>query len=81
MTAFGEQVRTRWGSRMVLLEDFSMEQIVQFLTNLFGDESRARDRLDLISDIDNLLDLAHNPAHARPHRHAGREPAAGHATP
>ena len=46
---------------MVTLEDFSEEQIVQFLTNLFADADRARARFDLLGDIGNLLDLAHNP--------------------
>ncbi len=60
-TALGERVSTLTASRMVVLEDFSEEQIVQFLTNLFGDEDRARARFDLLGDVGNLLELAHNP--------------------
>jgi WD40 repeat protein/3',5'-cyclic AMP phosphodiesterase CpdA len=60
-TALGARVETRAGSRMVVLEDFSEEQILRFLVNLYRDEARARARFDLISDIENLLALAHNP--------------------
>jgi hypothetical protein len=60
-TALGERVTTLSASRMVVLEDFSEAQIIQFLTNLFGDAARARARFDLLGDIGNLLDLAHNP--------------------
>ena len=49
-------------SRVVLLEDFSEEQILQFLANLYeGDNARARARFDLLHGIENLLGLAHNP--------------------
>lgn len=48
-------------SRVVVLEDFSEEQILQFLTNLFGDPAQARARLDLLGDIGNLVELARNP--------------------
>ena len=60
-TALGERVSTLAASQVVVLEDFSEEQIIRFLTNLFGDEARARARFDLLGDIGNLLDLAHNP--------------------
>ncbi len=61
-TALGERVETRPESRVVVLEEFSDEQIVEFLTNLYeGDAARARARFDLIRGIGNLLDLAHNP--------------------
>ena len=61
-TALGERIETRPESRVVVLEDFSDDQILQFLTNLYeGDPDRARTQYDLISGIGNLLDLAHNP--------------------
>jgi WD40 repeat protein/3',5'-cyclic AMP phosphodiesterase CpdA len=61
-TALGERIATRPESRVVVLEDFSDDQILQFLTNLYeGDSDRAWARYDLISGIGNLLDLAHNP--------------------
>jgi WD40 repeat protein/3',5'-cyclic AMP phosphodiesterase CpdA len=60
-TALGERL-ARPTSRVVILEDFSEGQIIQFLTNFYGgDDTRARARFDLLSDIGNLLDLAHNP--------------------
>jgi WD40 repeat protein len=62
MTALGERVSTRAASRLVVLEDFSEEQIIQCLTNLYGgDEANARARFDLLGEIGNLLDLARNP--------------------
>jgi uncharacterized protein YjbI with pentapeptide repeats len=61
-TALGERVETRPESRVVVLEEFSQEQILEFLTNLYeGDAVRARARFGLISGIGNLLDLSHNP--------------------
>ncbi|HTQ93623.1 MAG TPA: NACHT domain-containing protein, partial [Streptosporangiaceae bacterium] len=60
-TALGERVSTLAASRVVVLEDFSEEQILAFLVNLFGDAARARARFDLLSGIGNLLELARNP--------------------
>ena len=60
-TALGERVSTLTASRVVVLEDFSEEQVLQFLTNLFGDEARARTRFDLLGAFGNLLELARNP--------------------
>ena len=60
-TTLGERVTTLTASRMVVLQDFSEEQIILFLTNLFGDSDRARARFDLFGDVGNLLELAHNP--------------------
>ena len=61
-TALGARVETRSGSRVVVLEDFTEDQIRTFLTNLYDrDEVRARARFSLITDIQNLLELAHNP--------------------
>jgi uncharacterized protein YjbI with pentapeptide repeats len=61
-TALGERVETRPESRVVVLEEFSEGQILEFLTNLYnGDTDRARARFGLIRGIGNLLDLSHNP--------------------
>ncbi len=61
-TALGERVEALTASRVVVLEDFSEEQVLQFLANLYGgDDARAQTRFDLLGDIANLLDLAHNP--------------------
>ena len=61
MTALGARVSTLVASRVVVLEDFSEEQILTFLVNLFGDAARARTRFDLLGGIGNLLELARNP--------------------
>ena len=61
MTALGERVSTLAASRAAVLEDFSEEQILAFLVNLFGDATRARARFELIEGIGNLLELARNP--------------------
>jgi WD40 repeat protein len=61
-TVLGKRVEDRAGSRVVVLEEFSNEQILEFLTKLHPDDpDRARTRFELISGIANLLDLAHNP--------------------
>ncbi|HEX9528137.1 MAG TPA: NACHT domain-containing protein, partial [Streptosporangiaceae bacterium] len=60
-TALGDRISALAASRLVVLEDFSEEQILAFLTNLFGDKGRARMRLDLLRGIGNLLELARNP--------------------
>ena len=58
----GQRVEDRAGSRMVVLEEFSNGQIVEYLAKLHPDDpDRARTRFELISGIANLLDLAHNP--------------------
>ncbi len=61
-TVLGRRVEDRAGSSVVVLEEFSNAQILEFLTKLYPDEpGRARVRFELISGIANLLDLAHNP--------------------
>ena len=61
-TVLGKRVEDRTGSRVVVLEEFSNAQILEFLTKLHPDDpSRARVRFELISGIANLIDLAHNP--------------------
>lgn len=62
LTALGNRVESRTGSRVAVLEDFTSEQILEFLTNLYrGDGALARARLDLIGDIAGLLELTRNP--------------------
>jgi len=62
LTALGERVAGLAASRVVVLEDFSAEQITEFLIKFYnGDEARAQTRLELLGNIGNLLDLAHNP--------------------
>jgi WD40 repeat protein/3',5'-cyclic AMP phosphodiesterase CpdA len=61
-TALGERVETRAGSRVAILEDFTTDQILEFLTKLYGgDSGRARRRFDLIRHIAGLLELSRNP--------------------
>jgi WD40 repeat protein len=61
-TALGKRLEDRADSRVVVLEDFTDEQILEFLARLHpADPQWARTRFDLISGIANLLDLAHNP--------------------
>ena len=52
----------RDASRIVVLEDFTDDQIQQFLLDLYGgNEARARRRFDRLSDINDLLGLSRNP--------------------
>jgi hypothetical protein len=61
-TALGNKVQTRTGSRVAILEDFTEDQILAFLTKLYdSDASRARQRFDLIKHIAGLLELTRNP--------------------
>ncbi|HUN36123.1 MAG TPA: pentapeptide repeat-containing protein [Trebonia sp.] len=61
-TQLGATIETRSASRVVILEDFSEDQIMRFLTNIYGgDGTRAQARFALLGEIENLLDLAHNP--------------------
>lgn len=61
-TALGERVETRPESRVVVLEEFSDEQITAFLTNLYDDDAvKAGASFELIRGIGNLLDVVHNP--------------------
>jgi WD40 repeat protein len=62
LTLLGKRVEDRSGSRVIVLEEFSDAQILDFLTKLYPDDpSRARIRFELIRGIANLLELAHNP--------------------
>ncbi len=61
-TALGQRVAAIGGSRIVVLEDFSDEQVLQYLSAMYdGDTSRAKARFDLLDDIEDLLGLARNP--------------------
>jgi WD40 repeat protein len=61
-TALGDKVETLSTSRVVVLEDFTEDQITEFLTGFYvGDRRRALLRLDLLRQTGNLLDLARNP--------------------
>ena len=61
-TALGARIETLAASRVVVLEEFSEEQIIEFLTKHYDrDDERAHARFNLIRNIGNLLDLAHNP--------------------
>ncbi|HET8660170.1 MAG TPA: pentapeptide repeat-containing protein, partial [Micromonosporaceae bacterium] len=61
-TALGERVAALAGSRVVVLEDFTPGQILEFLTKLYaGDTAAARARLALLGEIEDLLGLARNP--------------------
>ena len=61
-TALGERVAIRAASRVVIIEDFSDEQILRFLTRLYNsDGARAAARFALLAEIKDLLGLARNP--------------------
>jgi uncharacterized protein YjbI with pentapeptide repeats len=60
-TALGERVATM-ASRVVMLEDFSEDQVREFLTNRYdGDGLRADARYRLMAGLEDLLGLARNP--------------------
>lgn len=64
-----DQVLTRLGQRLSLvqhrrvlnIEEFSEYQIRSYLVHRYGDEQQADERLRLISNVENLLSLSHNP--------------------
>ena len=61
-TALGDQVASLGTSRVAVLEDFTVEQILQFLTQHYGgDSNRARARFALLEDVHDLLGLSRNP--------------------
>lgn len=61
-TALGARAELAPGRRLATLEDFTTDQIRDFLVNRFGgDEAAADARLALIQDIEDLLGLSHNP--------------------
>jgi WD40 repeat protein/transcriptional regulator with XRE-family HTH domain len=61
-TALGERVGLLPHRRILQLEDFTDEQIGQYLVNRYGqDRKAAGERLDLVSQIEDLGGLARNP--------------------
>ncbi|MGH4024393.1 MAG: NACHT domain-containing protein, partial [Pseudonocardiaceae bacterium] len=61
-TALGDQVAALSASRMAVLEDFTEEQIRQFLTRHYGgDADAAQARFALLGDVRDLLGLSRNP--------------------
>ncbi|HEX6524475.1 MAG TPA: trypsin-like peptidase domain-containing protein [Streptosporangiaceae bacterium] len=61
-TALGARVEALSTSRVVVLEDFSQQQIIEFLAGRYdGSMARARARFELLGEMGNLLDLARNP--------------------
>lgn len=62
LNVLGEQVTSMTSSRVALLEDFTDEQILDFLTRHYrGDADRARARFALLGDVRDLLGLSRNP--------------------
>uniref|UniRef100_UPI0031D849F6 trypsin-like peptidase domain-containing protein n=1 Tax=Saccharothrix mutabilis TaxID=33921 RepID=UPI0031D849F6 len=62
LTALGRQVSALSASRSVVLEDFTDDQILDFLTRHYrGDAERARRRFALLGAINDLLGLSRNP--------------------
>ncbi|MGH4023562.1 MAG: NACHT domain-containing protein [Pseudonocardiaceae bacterium] len=61
-TALGAQVTALPASRVAVLEDFSKEQILQFLAKHYGgDIALAHARFALLDDVHDLLGLSRNP--------------------
>jgi WD40 repeat protein len=61
-TALGERVGLLPQRRILMLEDFTQDQIGRYLVNRYGQDRRAADeRLELISRIQDLGGLARNP--------------------
>ncbi|MFD0199524.1 MULTISPECIES: pentapeptide repeat-containing protein [Saccharothrix] len=62
LTALGDQVAAMSASRVVVLEDFTDEQILDFLTRHYqGDAEQATRRFDLLREVHDLLGLSRNP--------------------
>jgi WD40 repeat protein/uncharacterized protein YjbI with pentapeptide repeats/3',5'-cyclic AMP phosphodiesterase CpdA len=62
LTSLGELVGTLPQRRLLSVEQFNSSQVRTYLVNHYqGDVARANARLGLISGIENLLELAHNP--------------------
>ncbi|MEV8508331.1 metallophosphoesterase [Actinoplanes sp. NPDC051475] len=61
-TALGQRIAGLGASRIVVLEDFTPEQILTFLANQYGgDEARAAARFAVLNEIEDLLGLSRNP--------------------
>ncbi|GAB2981349.1 NACHT domain-containing protein [Saccharothrix stipae] len=62
LNALGQRVSALTASRVAVLEDFSDDQIRDFLTRHYGgDEGRAAARFELLGAINDLLGLSRNP--------------------
>ncbi|MEU4446363.1 NACHT domain-containing protein [Actinosynnema sp. NPDC050801] len=62
LNALGQRVSALAASRVAVLEDFSDDQIRDFLTRHYGgDEGRAAARFELLGAISDLLGLSRNP--------------------
>lgn len=62
LNALGQQVSALAASRVVVLEDFTDDQIRDFLTRHYhGDEERAAARFELLGAVSDLLGLSRNP--------------------
>jgi WD40 repeat protein len=61
LTALGERVGVLPGRRLLVIEDFTAEQIRAYLANMYGEERTADERLRMISGIEDLLGLSRNP--------------------
>ncbi len=61
LTALGERVGLLPHRRVLSLEEFSADQIKQYLVNRYGGERAAAERYDLLGDIEDLLGLSRNP--------------------
>ena len=60
-TALGERVGLLPQRRILQLESFDRQQIVDYLARAYGDQVRARARFDLFQQVDDLGGLAANP--------------------
>jgi WD40 repeat protein len=61
LTALGERVGLVPGRRLLVIEDFTAEQIRAYLGNMYGEDRAADERLRMISGIEDLLGLSRNP--------------------
>ena len=61
-TALGAQIAALAASRVAVLEDFTDEQILQFLAKHYGEDvAAAQSRFALLDDVRDLLGLSRNP--------------------
>jgi len=61
-TALASRLSDMPGRRLVKIQEFDDDQILEFLTKLFeGDSARARATLELLGDVRDLLGLSRNP--------------------
>jgi 3',5'-cyclic AMP phosphodiesterase CpdA len=61
-TALASQLSDMPGRRLVKIQEFGDDQILEFLTRLYkGDDTRARATFELLGDVRDLLGLSRNP--------------------